>query len=313
MKNKLLSLLLTAALLTACMPMCAEQAFAATPEICISNAKAAPGQSAAITVSLAGNPGITSIDFFVEYDAAQLELTATENGKLLEGTLNSETLDKVPYYCGWINSLQKENCKEDGILITLTFKVKSKAAEGRHAISFKKNTITGYDADIKEVDFSAVNGYIEVTSKGTSQNPSVLPGGLPETPEKPDEAKPEQARDGEGDKAQTLTAKEQKTIESVKSMKVTFASAKYNKTKKTYTLKYRKSNKAFKLDGYQIYRSSKANKGFKKIATTFKSTWTDKKPGRKGSIRYYKVRGFRKIADKTYYTNWSTKKKLTVS
>ena len=47
-------------------------------------------------------------------------------------------------------------------------------------------------------------------------------------------------------------------------------------------------------------------------ASTSRASWTDKKVGKKGTVRYYKVRGFRKVAGKTYYTNWSVKKKLTV-
>ena len=107
--------------------------------------------------------------------------------------------------------------------------------------------------------------------------------------------------------------KTKKIIAAVEEMKIVYTSAKYSKTKKTYSLKFRKSNKAYRLDGYQIYRSTKANKGFKKIAFTSKTTWTDKKPGKKGSVKYYKVRGFRKVAGKMYYTKWSSKKKLVVT
>ena len=95
-------------------------------------------------------------------------------------------------------------------------------------------------------------------------------------------------------------------------MKIAYTSAKYNKAKKRYTLKFKKSNQSYKLDGYVIWRSTKMNKGYKKVATTSRTSWTDKKVGKKGGIRYYKVRGFRKIAGKTYNTNWSVKKKLVV-
>lgn len=324
LKRKIFALILSIAVLITSLPFYATAAFAVSSTIGISSAEAQPGDSIDLTVSLTGNPGITSIDFSVQYDAKQFELTAKKNGKLLGGTMNSQTLDKVPYYCGWINSLQKENCKDDGVLITLTFKVKDGAINGKQPISFTQNSVTGYDADIKAVSFTPENGYIEIKNGKEPATPGTPSGGIggttPATPAGPSEpTQPETKDDGNispsepttgGDK--DLTAAQQKTITKVKAMKIIYTSAKYSKTKKTYTLKYKRSNKAYKLDGYQIYRSTKVNKGFKKAASTSRASWTDKKVGKKGTVRYYKVRGFRKIAGKTYYTNWSVKKKLTV-
>ena len=324
MKRKIFALILSIAVLITSLPFYATAVFASSPTIGISSAEAQPGDSVDLTVSITGNPGITSIDFSVQYDAKQFELTAKKNGKLLGGTMNSQTLDKVPYYCGWINSLQKENCKENGVLITLTFKVKDGAVNGKQEISFTQSSVTGYDADIKAVSFTPENGYIEVKNGKEPAKPSTPSNGgggtAPTTPAGPSEPpQPGDKDDGNispsepttgGDKA--LTAAQQKTIAKVKAMKIIYTSAKYSKAKKSYTLKYKRSNKAYKLDGYQIYRSTKVNKGFKKAASTSRTTWTDKKVGKKGTVRYYKVRGFRKIAGKTYYTNWSVKKKLTV-
>lgn len=322
MRKKIFALILSIAVLITSLPFYATAVFASSPTIGISSAEAQPGDSVDLTVSITGNPGITSIDFSVQYDAKQFELTTKKNGKLLGGTMNSQTLDKVPYYCGWINSLQKENCKENGVLTTLTFKVKDGAVNGKQEISFTQSSVTGYDADIKAVSFTPENGYIEVKNGKEPAKPSTPSNGgsLPATPTSP--TKPTQPGDKDdgnispsepttgGDKA--LTAAQQKTIAKVKAMKIIYTSAKYSKAKKSYTLKYKRSNKAYKLDGYQIYRSTKVNKGFKKAASTSRTTWTDKKVGKKGTVRYYKVRGFRKIAGKTYYTNWSVKKKLTV-
>ncbi len=340
MRKKLLSLALAAALLFTYMPMMGETAFAASPVIKISSAAAKPGDSVDLTVSVSGNPGITSIDFSVQYDSAQFELTAKQNGKLLGGTINSQTLDKVPYYCGWINSLQKTNCTEDGVLITLTFKVKDGAINGKQAVSFTESTVTGYDADIKSKTFAADSGYIEVsggkdasktdsktdTSAGgsDSQTGGSTGGGAAVTPAAPTtpttpteqagEVKPsEDAGTASGsDETQTLTASQKKIIAKVKAMDIKYTSAKYNKSKKTYTIKFKKTNKSYRLDGYQIYRSTKKSKGYTKVGTTSKLTWTDKSLGKKGKTYYYKVRGYRKVAGKTYYTNWSSKKKLTV-
>lgn len=300
-----------AVVLTFCMvlTMIPGTALAAEPSITISNAEAHPGQNVEITVKLIGNPGITSIDFSLEYDATQLELTAKQNGKLLGGTINSQTIDKNPYYCGWINSLQRTNCTEDGTLITLTFKVKSGALNGKQTISFTEDKVTGYDANIRAVKFETQNGYIEIAGETDKPTQPAEPSAPTQPAEPTSPAEP--AGDGDS-QSENLTAKQLKTIAKVQEMKIVVTSGKYSKTKKSYTLKYKKSNKSYKLDGYQIYRSTKANKGFKKIATTSRTTWTDKKPGKQGTVRYYKVRGLREIAGEVYYTNWSVEKKLTV-
>lgn len=297
--------------------------------ITISEAAAMAGESVELAVSISANLGITSLDFQIDYDSSQLELVGKQNGDLLGREINSQTLEKVPYYCGWINSLQEENCSDDGILITLTFKVKSGATDGKKAVRFTKNTVTAYDSDINEVLFTAENGYIDVKADKTSGG-SDVPSASTSAPSDTSVTKPtelptnsqlsanstqasQQDGQSESEQASKLTEKQQRTIENVKTMKIKWVSAKYNKVKRTATLKYKKSSKSYKLDGYQIYRSIKKSKGYKNVATASKTTWIDKKPGKKGSVRYYKVRGFRTAADKTYYTKWSLKKKVIIS
>ncbi len=328
-RKKLLSLALALALVFTCVPIFEGDVFAASPAVHISSVAARPGESVDLTISISGNPGITSIDFSLQYDSAQLELTAKQNGSLLGGTMNSQTLDKVPYYCGWINSLQKTNCTDNGVLMTLTFRVKDGASDGRHAVSFTKSSVTGYDADIRAVTFAAENGYIEVTGgradSGTDGGSSSQTGGssgivTPITPTTPadttDAAKPadqtgsDQTQDK--DNTQTLTASQQKIIAKVKGMNIRFTSAKYNKSKKTYTIKFKKTDKAYRVDGYLIYKSSKKSSGFSKVGKTSKLTWTNKKPGKKGKTYYYKVRGYREVAGRIYYTKWSGVKKMTI-
>lgn len=56
---------------------------------------------------------------------------------------------------------------------------------------------------------------------------------------------------------------------------------------------------------YQIYKSTKATKGFKKVITTSKATYTAKKLT-KGKTYYFKVRAIKTISGRTYYGHWST-------
>lgn len=73
---------------------------------------------------------------------------------------------------------------------------------------------------------------------------------------------------------------------------------------KAVTIKISKE-KGYKVDSYQIYRSTSGKSGtFKKIKNTQKVIY--KNTGlSKGKRYYYKVRGVRKVGDKTVYTEWS--------
>jgi fibronectin type 3 domain-containing protein len=70
------------------------------------------------------------------------------------------------------------------------------------------------------------------------------------------------------------------------------------------TVKWSRS-KGYKVDGYQIYRSTKKSSGYKKIATTTKRKYKDTRSLKSGKKYYYKVRGYRKVNGKTVYTRWS--------
>ncbi len=63
-----------------------------------------------------------------------------------------------------------------------------------------------------------------------------------------------------------------------------------------------------KVDGYQVYRSTKKNGTYKKVKTTKSTTYSWTNTGLKvGKKYYYKVRGYKKVNGKTVYTKFSSK------
>ena len=68
------------------------------------------------------------------------------------------------------------------------------------------------------------------------------------------------------------------------------------------------------LSGYEVYRSTKKNKSFKKITTLKKAgkvIYVNKKL-KKGKTYYYKVRAYKVVSGKKVYGKFSTIKKIKI-
>ena len=59
--------------------------------------------------------------------------------------------------------------------------------------------------------------------------------------------------------------------------------------------------------GYQVWRSTKANKGFKKMITTKKMNYKNTKNLKKGTTYYYRVRAYAEVEGKVYFSDYSNK------
>ena len=82
-----------------------------------------------------------------------------------------------------------------------------------------------------------------------------------------------------------------------------------SKAKKgSITVKWTVKGDASVAEGYQVWKSTKANKGYKKAITTKKTSYKNTKGLKKGTRYYYKVRAYATAADGTImYSDWSNK------
>ena len=96
---------------------------------------------------------------------------------------------------------------------------------------------------------------------------------------------------------------EQKLGANVKGLKIT---AKSTAKKGSITVKWTVKGSA-DIDGYEIWKSTKANKGYKKAFTTTKKTYKNSKGLKKGTRYYYKVRAYKVIDGVKVTSDWSNK------
>lgn len=280
-----------------------------TPQLAIGSVNAEGNDTVTVPVTIKNNPGITTICFSIEYDNSVLALSKIENGSLLGGQMNSDRIDKIPYYCGWINALQKNNCTDDGTLATLYFKVKDSSKVSKAEIKITDKSFEAYDSDIRSKKFTLINGQIifknssggvipSPSNPGISDNPgdnTQEPGDKPQEPDKADD---------------NNTAG--KDIAAVKAGKVIIKGKSFSSKTRKVTLRYAASGYDGKLKGYQISRSVKKTTGYKKTGSTVKTKWTSKKFKKVKRTYYYKVRGYKIIDGRTYYTKWSKPVKLSI-
>ena len=97
---------------------------------------------------------------------------------------------------------------------------------------------------------------------------------------------------------------ENKLGAAVKGLKLT---TKSSAKKGSITVKWSVKGDASAADGYQVWKSTKQSKGYKKAITTTKKSYKNTKGLKKGTRYYYKVRAYKVVDGKNVYSDWSNK------
>lgn len=101
-----------------------------------------------------------------------------------------------------------------------------------------------------------------------------------------------------------LVDTEKLVARSVETLKIKASSS---AKKGSITVKWTVTGDKTAADGYQVYKSTKAQKGYKKAITTKKTSFKNTKNLKKGTRYYYKVRAYKVVDGVTYYSDWSNK------
>ena len=96
-------------------------------------------------------------------------------------------------------------------------------------------------------------------------------------------------------------------IKATEALKLSVSTKLYKKSNKIRVNWKVKDGDASYIDGYQVYKSTKAQKNYKFMGKTKKSYMDNKKNLKKGTRYFYKVRAYVEIDGQKYYSDWSNK------
>lgn len=131
----------------------------------VSNSIGFQGDSVDVTISLAENPGIASMQLNVAYDDDKLTLVSVSDSGNLGTAVHSNNLSLNPCVLTWANDLVTENFTFNGDIVTLTFAVAEDAEIGETPITvtYDHDNYDIIDADGAPVAFEVVNGSVNIT------------------------------------------------------------------------------------------------------------------------------------------------------
>lgn len=124
----------------------------------IGTAEGCIGEEVKVNVTFAQNPGIAGAELILAYDADKLEFVGFENGQILSNMMTNDKYNGNQLYISWVSD---DNAMGDGVVLTLTFKIKDTCAVGDTAavsiVSFK-----AHDYDTTDVEFNPMDGNVSV-------------------------------------------------------------------------------------------------------------------------------------------------------
>jgi len=116
------------------------------------------GEEIKVNVTFAQNPGVAGAELILGYDTDKLEFVGFENGEILSNMMTNDNYNGNQLYISWVNDA---NAEGDGVVLTLTFKIKDSCAVGDTAVvsivSFK-----AHDYDTTDVEFNPMDGNVSV-------------------------------------------------------------------------------------------------------------------------------------------------------
>ncbi len=111
-----------------------------------------------VTISFQKNPGVVGAELKGTYDADILKFVAAENGAVMGDMMTN--IQNGSIYISWSDA-QTEGVTDDGVIVTLTFKIKDTASVGDVA-DIEITSFSAHDTELNDVEFNTINGKVTV-------------------------------------------------------------------------------------------------------------------------------------------------------
>lgn len=323
-----------------------------TPHLYAANVTATKGETISYPICIEGNTGIAAIKLTFEIDGKDITPVIDENegGKTLafekgEMLTSGSAYGSASEDGGQIVWFDVKNNKSSGTLFVVKLKVADNASTGSYSVKITyspENTITQNETP---VTFKTTNGTITVTaSSGNSGNS----GSSSSSGSSGSSSSSTSSGSSGGGAAGTATSGSDKqnvttdsgdtagkvddgkdtadtAVQSAGDIKAALENVKIKlssrlvktKSKTAIKLTWKVNNvddEELKFDGYDVRRSVKKSSGYgkKSFAQPKKTSYTNTKSLKKGKTYYYKVRAYKLVDGKKFYTGWSNKAWRTI-
>ncbi len=173
--KRFISSVLCIILILSCFSVCVSATGEGT--IAASTAKAKPGDTVNIQVSVSNNPGVVMLGLDVGYDSSVMKLTKVTDGALLGTATHTKNLERNPYHLTWDNPTVTTDFTQNGVIVTLTFLINNDASPGSYPISlsYEKDNSEIMNVNMDDVDFVLENGAIVIENIHTHTS-ETIPG-----------------------------------------------------------------------------------------------------------------------------------------
>ncbi len=132
------------------------------PTIFVDSVSAKPGETVAIPVCIAENPGIVAARLKLSYETSVLKLVLVSDGNILGEHQFGEDLTVSPYIVSWSNGGATEDYTTNGALVYLIFQIANDAPAGDVTITVIYDPEEIYNKDGTKVAFAVQQGSVTV-------------------------------------------------------------------------------------------------------------------------------------------------------
>lgn len=129
----------------------------------VSGASGKAGDIVEVSVTMESNPGIIAAALNVHYDQEKLELISVENTDMFPESIFSPDYSAYPYYACWTDALALEDCTQNGVLMTMQFRILEDCDAGTTEIYLTYKPGNVFNWEMEQQTFTTLNGIVTIT------------------------------------------------------------------------------------------------------------------------------------------------------